>query len=104
MESSVKRVLINYYYSYQWCRPLLSGPMTIKVKWENHSVIATGERLKIMRGTNKLQQPLVWFEHGGWWFKVLGECFGPYKEMIEARYNLLVIQGLSFQLRQAISH
>ncbi len=57
-----------------------------------------------MRGNYKLQHPFVWFERGGWWFKVLGECFGPYKDMVEARYNLLVIQGLSLQLREAISH
>lgn len=57
-----------------------------------------------MRRNYMLQHSLVWFENGGWWFKILGECFGPYKEMLEARYNLLIIQGLSFQLRQAISH
>lgn len=56
-----------------------------------------------MRGNQIFQHPFVWFEDGGWWFKILGECFGPYKDMIEARYNLLVIQGLSMQLRQAIS-
>ena len=56
-----------------------------------------------MRGNYKLKQPLVWFERGGWWFKILGECFGPYRDRIEARYNLLVIQGLSLQLREAIS-
>jgi hypothetical protein len=56
-----------------------------------------------MRGNHKPQQPLVWFERGGWWFKILGECFGPYKEVTEARYHLLVIEGLSLQLRQAIS-
>lgn len=57
-----------------------------------------------MNGNHKLQHPFVWFEHDGWWFKILGECFGPYKEMAEARYNLLVIQSLSLQLRQAISN
>jgi len=57
-----------------------------------------------MRRNHTLQHSLIWFENGGWWFRILGECFGPYKEMIEARYNLLIIQGLSFQLRQAISH
>lgn len=56
-----------------------------------------------MRRNHTLQRSLVWFENGGWWFKILGECFGPYKEMLEARYNLLIIQGLSFQLRQALS-
>ncbi|MBK8507819.1 MAG: hypothetical protein IPL51_03965 [Candidatus Competibacteraceae bacterium] len=56
-----------------------------------------------MRGNYKLKQPLVWFERDGWWFKILGECFGPYRDRLEARYNLLVIQGLSLQLRQAIS-
>lgn len=56
-----------------------------------------------MRGNYKLKQPLVWFERGGWWFKVLGECFGPYQDVLEARYNLLVIQGLSLQLREALS-
>ncbi len=57
-----------------------------------------------MRGIQKLQHPFVWFEQGGWWFKVFGECFGPYQELREARYNLLVIQGLSRQLREAIAN
>ncbi len=59
--------------------------------------------VKIMRGVYKSQHPFVWFEESGWWFKVFGECFGPYPELPEARYNLLVIQGLSQQLRQAIA-
>ena len=56
-----------------------------------------------MRGAYKSQHPFVWFEESGWWFKVFGECFGPYPELTEARYNLLVIQGLSQQLREAIA-
>ncbi len=56
-----------------------------------------------MRGNYKFKHPFVWFERGGWWFKILGECFGPYQDRIEARYNLLVIQGLSLQLREAVS-
>lgn len=47
---------------------------------------------------HKLQHPFVWFESGGWWFKTFGECFGPYRDMTDARYQLLVIQGLSRQL------
>lgn len=56
-----------------------------------------------MRGSYKFHHPFVWFENGGWWFKMLGECFGPYRDPLEARYNLLVIQGLGQQLREAIS-
>jgi hypothetical protein len=63
----------------------------------------TGERLHSMRGSYKFHHPFVWFENGGWWFKMLGECFGPYRDPLEARYNLLVIQGLGQQLREAIS-
>lgn len=65
--------------------------------------VLTGVEVDDMRGNCKLKQPLVWFERGGWWFKALGECFGPYRDRIEARYNLLVIQGLRLQLREAIS-
>jgi hypothetical protein len=58
-----------------------------------------------MRGHHKLlHHPFVWFENGGWWFKIFGECFGPYWELVDARYNLLVIQGLSQQLRLAVAH
>jgi hypothetical protein len=56
-----------------------------------------------MRGSYKFHHPFVWFEKGGWWFKMFGECFGPYRDLLDARYNLLVIQGLSQQLREAIS-
>lgn len=56
-----------------------------------------------MRGIHKLQYRFIWFERDGWWFKVFGECFGPYPELPEARYNLLVIQGLSQQLGAAIA-
>ncbi len=56
-----------------------------------------------MRGSYKFHHPFVWFEKGGWWFKIFGECFGPYRDLLDARYNLLVIQGLSQQLREAIS-
>ncbi|MFZ1642656.1 MAG: hypothetical protein WAV07_14730 [Candidatus Contendobacter sp.] len=56
-----------------------------------------------MRGTHKLQHPFIWFERGGWWFKVFSECFGPYPDAIEARYHLLVIQGLSRQLRAVLA-
>jgi hypothetical protein len=40
-----------------------------------------------MRGNYKFKHPFVWFERGGWWFKILGECFGPYQDRIEARFN-----------------
>jgi hypothetical protein len=56
-----------------------------------------------MRGIQKLQHRFIWFEQDGWWFKVFGECFGPYPELREARYNLSVIQGLSQQLCEAIA-
>ena len=56
-----------------------------------------------MRGTHKFQHPLVWFERGGWWFKVFNEYFGPYPDLVEARYHLLVIQGLSRQLHNVLS-
>ncbi|MFO1370880.1 MAG: hypothetical protein U1F42_00190 [Candidatus Competibacteraceae bacterium] len=56
-----------------------------------------------MRSNHKTQHSFIWFTDGGWWFKVFGECFGPYRDLGEARYNLLVIQGLSQQLRRAIS-
>lgn len=56
-----------------------------------------------MRGIQKPQHRFIWFEQDGWWFKVFGECFGPYPELGEAHYNLLVIQGLSRQLREAIA-
>ncbi len=56
-----------------------------------------------MRGSYRINHPFIWFETDGWWFKVFGECFGPYKNLIEARYNLLVIHGLSQQLREAIA-
>lgn len=51
----------------------------------------------------KLHHPFIWFETDGWWFKAFGECFGPYQNPLDARYNLLVIQGLSQQLREAIA-
>lgn len=51
----------------------------------------------------RLHYPFIWFETGGWWFKAFGECFGPYQDPLDARYNLLVIQGLSQQLREAIA-
>ena len=56
-----------------------------------------------MRTRYKFHHPFVWFENGGWWFRVFGECFGPYQGLIEARYNLLVIQGLSQQLRAGVA-
>ena len=57
-----------------------------------------------MSGAHKFfQNPFIWFERGGWWFKAFGECFGPYKDQLEARYNLLVIWGLSQQLQEAIA-
>lgn len=56
-----------------------------------------------MRGSRKLQHPFVWFENGGWWFKTFGECFGPYQDIADARHQLLVIQGLSRQLRAAVA-
>ncbi len=56
-----------------------------------------------MRGSRKLQHPFVWFENGGWWFKTFGECFGPYEDIADARHQLLVIQGLSRQLRAAVA-
>jgi hypothetical protein len=56
-----------------------------------------------MRGMHKFQHPFIWFERGGWWFKVFGEGFGPYPDLVEARYHLLVIQGLSQQLRTVLS-
>lgn len=56
-----------------------------------------------MYGVCKSQHSFVWFENSGWWFKAFGECFGPYSELVEARYNLLVIEGLSQQLREAIA-
>ena len=57
-----------------------------------------------MRINRKLHQPFVWFENGGWWFKIFGECFGPYWELVDARYYLLVVQGLNHQLRTANAH
>jgi hypothetical protein len=56
-----------------------------------------------MRGAHKFQHPFIWFERDGWWFKVFSECFGPYPDLVEARYQLLVIQGLSRQLREVLS-
>ncbi len=56
-----------------------------------------------MRGQRKFGHPFVWFEDGGWWFKIFGESFGPYRELAEARYQLLVIEGLRQQLREAIA-
>jgi len=56
-----------------------------------------------MCGAHPLQHAFVWFERGGWWFKVFGECFGPYPNPIEARYYLQVIRGLSQQLRTVLS-
>ena len=56
-----------------------------------------------MYGVCKSQHSFVWIENSGWWFKAFGECFGPYSELVEARYNLLVIEGLSQQLREAIA-
>jgi hypothetical protein len=56
-----------------------------------------------MCSIHKPQYRFIWFERDGWWFKVFGECFGPYPELHEARYNLLVIQGLSQQLCAAIA-
>jgi hypothetical protein len=56
-----------------------------------------------MRGANQLQHPFIWFERDGWWFKVFNECFGPYQDLVEARHHLLVIQGLSRQLRAVLS-
>lgn len=56
-----------------------------------------------MRSNRKLHHPFVWFENGGWWFKIFGERFGPYWELVDARYNLLVIHGLSKRLHTAIA-
>jgi hypothetical protein len=56
-----------------------------------------------MRGNRKPHHPFVWFENGGWWFKIFGQCFGPYWDLADARYQLLVIQGLSQQLREAVA-
>lgn len=56
-----------------------------------------------MRGNRKPHHPFVWFENGGWWFKMFGECFGPYCDLADARYQLLVIQGLSRQLREVVA-
>ncbi len=57
-----------------------------------------------MRGNHKLHHPFIWFENGGWWFKIFGECFGPYWDLADARYQLLVIQGLSQRLREAVAY
>ncbi|MBK8753599.1 MAG: hypothetical protein IPL99_18965 [Candidatus Competibacteraceae bacterium] len=56
-----------------------------------------------MRGSYRINHPFIWFETDGWWFKAFGECFGPYKNLLEARYSLLVMRGLSQQLREAIA-
>jgi hypothetical protein len=56
-----------------------------------------------MRGSYKPYHSLIWFETGGWWFKILGERFGPYRNPLDARYHLLVIEGLSQQLREAVA-
>ncbi|MBZ4194863.1 MAG: hypothetical protein LAE24_11250 [Candidatus Contendobacter sp.] len=56
-----------------------------------------------MRIRYPFHHPFIWFENGGWWFKVFDECFGPYQNMIEARHNFLVIKGLSQQLREAVA-
>ncbi len=56
-----------------------------------------------MRNANQRQPAFVWFAGDGWWFKAFNECFGPYAEPEEARYHLLVLQGLSRQLRAALS-
>jgi hypothetical protein len=76
---------------------IVSGALGLRLR------LITGERLKTMRGTHKFQHLLIWFERGGWWFKVFSECFGPYPDPVEARYHLLVIQGLSRQLREVLS-
>ena len=57
-----------------------------------------------MRNNYLSDQALVWFEDGGWWFKTFGERFGPYPDCSEARYQLLVIKGLSRQLRTAVRY
>ena len=46
---------------------------------------------------------LVWFMDQGWWFQAFNQRFGPYPEIGEARYHLRVLQGLSRQLRAALS-
>lgn len=56
-----------------------------------------------MRTRYSFHHPFVWYENGGWWFKVFGECFGPYQSLIEARHHFLVIKGLSRQLREAVA-
>lgn len=47
--------------------------------------------------------PYVWYEHGGWWFKIFGECFGPYDLPADARYNLQAIAALGRYLDQKLS-
>ncbi len=56
-----------------------------------------------MRTRYSFHHPFVWFENGGWWFKIFGECFGPYQSLLEARHHFLVIKGLSRQLREAVA-
>jgi hypothetical protein len=55
-----------------------------------------------MAARDKSCYPLVWFTHGGWWFKAFDQCFGPYAQPQEARHNLLVIQRLCSELRNEL--
>lgn len=56
-----------------------------------------------MRGATQRQPALIWFAGKGWWFKAFNQCFGPYPELSEARYQFLVLRGLSQQLHTVLS-
>lgn len=51
-----------------------------------------------MSVSGRTYYPFVWFDRGGWWFKALGEHFGPYECSLEARHNLGVIMELEQQI------
>lgn len=44
--------------------------------------------------TQRRRYPWIWFERGGWWFKIFGEVFGPFASAARARDSL----GLARQL------
>ncbi len=55
-----------------------------------------------MVGQKRTYYPFIWFTRGGWWFKAFDEYFGPYPRLIDAQYNLLVLERLSHQLKEEV--
>jgi len=44
--------------------------------------------------TGRRRYPFIWFERGGWWFKIFGEVFGPFANATRAHDSFVLARRL----------